>query len=237
MLRPKLEDGETLAYIAGVYLTDGYIRHSKSRNYEIGLLATDEPFVRSFGAALSKIGLSVHYRTSEVPNRKLRYIAAATSVVLADWLRGIEKDPMTLRSAVESHEWAFLRGAYEGDGGLIRSRARRRHLGIAISVMSPEWLVPFIAALLGNAGLHPWLSDQRMASGNTIRRVHLSRQAEALSFLKHANPVIKRPEHYANLEPSRLNGHQVGRKVQRLGVEESYQYDPTSAGHPERVKR
>lgn len=221
MLKPKLEDRETLAYIAGVYLTDGYVVHKKSRNYEVGLLATDEPFVRSFGEALSKIGLSVYYTTSEVPNRKLRYTAAGTSVVLAKWLKDIEKDPMTLRKTIESHEWAFLRGAYEGDGGLIRSRARRKHLGLAITKGYPEWLIPFIAGLMAREGFHPWLSDQRMRSGKIIHKVSLTRHVEVLSFLEHAKPVIKRPEYYANLEPSRLNGQQVGRKVQRLGVEES----------------
>lgn len=199
LVNPNLTMSGDLAYILGVYYSDGYISYHTG-SWLIGLHVKEKAFAEYFRETMLRIGLhpssiyksneisrvnkikTTYYRTTAYSNKLCNFIKSLDIFSLPDILT--EKETLAL---------CFLRGCFESEGS---ARNRKGH-GVEIMVFcnTNVNLINVVCKLL------KWLDysfsitkeEHDEEEWNTLYRVNLHGDSKIKKkFLYQLNPIIKK---------------------------------------------
>lgn len=195
-VNPDLTMSDDLAYILGVYVSDGYLTFSTG-SWLMGLHVTEKIFAESFRGAMLRIGLhpSRICETNETPRGKMTtyYRTVARSNKLHDFIETLDMSSLyNMLTEKESFGLQFLRGCFESEGS---ARNRKGH-GVEIVLFSNTNtnLVDLVSNLLEWLG-RPFsvTKEERGEKGHkTLYRIYIHGDSKTKKkFLCLLNPVIK----------------------------------------------
>ena len=182
---PVLYPSESLVYILGVLVGDGYVTVSKDNNhYYVCLQSISKNFVSSFKRALEDIGLHPCkiYRDS-----RGIYHAVAVSKNFVKWYKNLSL--AEFKRITDSYQIAFVRGVYESEGSLFFNRQHRK-FDITIANSNFETL-KMVSNSLSSRGIRNTIYKR----GRTVNDLQMYNlriyQAEVQRFLYIVKPCIK----------------------------------------------
>lgn len=111
---------ETLAYVLGVLLGDGFVCRNNSYVYQVGLDVQNETFAKKFFLALTKISLNPFIFQDSKKIHRVR----ANSANFYEWYKSLDLNQVV--SLIQGYEKQFVRGFYESEGyvGVHRGSGR-----------------------------------------------------------------------------------------------------------------
>lgn len=122
-----------IAYLLGIYLTDGYIRRSTD-GVRIRLKSIDIDIIQKFVDIIYSYTGKLHSITkqkSDATGKYYHYEAACYNKELCDWLEDVTQKKMFVPDLVysQSIEWKkeFLAGLLDGDGWCSVSQVRKKN--------------------------------------------------------------------------------------------------------------
>lgn len=193
LIKPHFEDLQTLSYVIGVLLGDGWI-YNKNHTYFISLEANDKFFCNNFKMALSKLNLNPCMFV-----KKKGWRVVATSKLFYLWVKSLTIKK--IRKFVLKYPHEFLRGFYESEGCLyiVKSGKKSSRLKI-VMVNTRKDLIILTKDLLKIFDFTPkiHISKSRNKNWKSIWVLGLYRQKEVLRFLKDINPSNKNLENLRN---------------------------------------
>ncbi len=154
-----LSRSASLAYIVGVYLSDGWVTHNSTR-YRIGLEAADIRYAERFLAAANAIGIPTQ-AISEVcrPGKYPIYRVVLGSRILYEYLEPLKRTPTTVLGLIRDYPWDFLGAFFDGDGTINHLSNGYRTL---IFMGCNGTTLSLIKEVLQDCGFNPrWYTDER----------------------------------------------------------------------------
>ena len=137
--RPTLTPSRELSYLIGVYLGDGTLFYSKTKNrtnYGVKLLATNLNFVKYFDEKACEIlnkekayPIFEQHKSNLNPNG-IYYICSVYSRILYEFFKKRGKNPKRYNSVISQHPFDFIRGFFDSEGWIVnknRKGHRRRY--------------------------------------------------------------------------------------------------------------
>jgi len=172
---------ETLGYILGVLLGDGFLcKHDPSKIYQVGLDVKNKVFAKEFYKALTKIGLNPFI----FADSRGIYRVRANSINFYEWYKSLDLNQVA--SLIQGHERSFVRALYESEGyvGMHKESGR---LYIQISNTRRELLA------LTQDILFKWNIKSRVYSlnKNEYFRLTIWGDERVKKFLRIIKPCIK----------------------------------------------
>jgi intein-encoded DNA endonuclease-like protein len=191
----RLGPSEDLAYIVGVYLSDGWV-YAHKHQYCIGLESASLEYAERFLKAAQGVGLNTstigRRQAPKNPDWKHLFRVQLGSKALYDYLRPLKEDPQRVVGLVREYSWKFLSGFFDGDGTVNNLSNGYR---VLYFMGTNKAIMDFIAETLGYQGFNPkrYVEERGptplVESGCTVYKVALTSKFEIETFLREAKPL------------------------------------------------
>lgn len=148
-----ISPNDDLAYILGAVASDGEASYSPKRgDYKVQLMVKDKPFAEEFARRFRALGVAV-----PVYQCKNGYYCVSKSCKeIYDYCKKISLFDFSVLKTV-SQKRNFIRGYYDGDGGLRKDRKNRYCVEIYGTVRGK---IEHMASLLSDVGIRPHIYSQ-----------------------------------------------------------------------------
>lgn len=179
-IHPLLFPSSDLSYVLGVLKGDGYVSLDGYGHYKIALNVISERFIKSFRAALLRIKLKP---IRIFIDRRGTYWTTAQSKEFYYWYKDL--DFSKLKKFIEGYELDFIRGFYEAEGNISKSRYTYK---MRISNTNYE-ILNMISDYLTSIGIKNTIHRYVNSSGCIYYQLGVYKDAEL--FLSLIKPSIK----------------------------------------------
>lgn len=207
MIKPKIESSETLSYIVGVLLGDGWAgKVGKKHEYRVALQTRTLCFNRSFERALAEIGLNPRTFEYKIKGRETTFYGTfAHSKIFVGWFKSLEFED--IENLAKKYPIDFLRGFYESEGNYQETESEEK-IKIGKKVRGPyvvhrvnirivntnKKLIMLTKDLMKKIGFHPTTiyGVKTLAPQKPQYCIAVYKKGEAGKFISLINPIIKK---------------------------------------------